>query len=225
LSFDFLSAHCRRVPFPLAVCLICFSVGVVALLIQLVVLHAYKVRIEEFHFFYGESLATFDLGNLQLHIGWIPLGCYGKYDIHQFSLLPTIARVGHLLLPLVILLGLGMLLLGPEAGWHQFVTGFRQMVVGLLHPQDVGYALIGKLHALYKQSPVEMAGVLCMKGVAWSLLPIGNVGGAILHQIFSPSVRPREGIERVITMAMMVGFFATMVWIGIFLVYAVKHWA
>jgi hypothetical protein len=213
------------VPFPLAVYLIWFAVGVAALLVQVVALLASKVRIEKFHVFYGQPLATYDLGRTQLHLGWVPVGCFTTYDIHQFALLPTVARVGLLLVPSVILLGLGLLLLGPEAGWHHFVTGFRQMVEGVLHPQDVGYALIEKLHALYKQSPVEMTGVLCMKGVAWSLLPIGHVGGAVLHQIFSPSVRPREGVERVITMAMMAGFLATMVWIGIFLVFAAKHWA
>jgi hypothetical protein len=224
LSIGLIPAHCWAVPFPVAVYSIWFSVGLAALLIQLVALHASKVRIEEFHFFYGRSLGKFDFGNLQLHVGWIPMGCFGKYDIHQFSLLPTVARVGLLLLPSVILLGLGLVLLGPEAGWHHFVTGFRQMVEAIPHPQAVGYVLVEKLHALYRQSPMAMVGVICMKWVAWSLLPIGHVMGPALMQIFSPALRPNERAEKLITMGMIIGFLMSLVWMGLFLVYAVTHW-
>ena len=116
-------------------------------------------------------------------------------------------------------------MLGPEAGLHHFVAGFRQTVEGVLHPQTVGYVLMEKLHALYRQSPVAMVGVICMKWVAWALLPIGFAGGPVLHQIFSPSLRPRENVEKFISLGMLAGFLATMVWVGIFVVYAVKHWA
>ncbi|RYD46965.1 MAG: hypothetical protein EOP83_28785 [Verrucomicrobiaceae bacterium] len=212
-------------PFPLAVYLLSFAVGLVAQLVQVVVLLASKVRIEEFRLFYGQALATYDLGRTQLHLGWIPLGCTTKYDIHQMASLPTIARVGLLLPPPVVMLGICLLLLGPEKGLHHLLTGFRQMVEGVYSPQAVGYVLIGKLHELYRQSPAEMVGVICAKWVAWSLLPIGNIGVAVLHQIFSPAVRPREGVERLASMAAMAGFLVSLIWMGIFLVYAVMHWS
>lgn len=219
------SAQCERVPFPLAVYLLSFAVGLVAQLVQVVVLLLSKVRIEEFRLFYGQALATYDLGRTQLHLGWIPLGCTTKYDVHQFALLPTIARVGLLLIAPVVMLGICFFLLGSEKGIHHLVTGFRQMVEGVYSPQTVGYALVGKLDALYRHSPAEMVGVICAKWVAWSLLPIGDVGARVLHQIFSPAVRPREGVEKALQMAMLVGFLTSLVWMGIFLVYAGMHWA
>lgn len=224
MSFDSHPVHCRVVPFPLAVYLLSFAVGLVAQLVQVVVLLASKVRIEEFRLFYGQSLATYDLGRTQLHLGWIPLGCTTKYDVHQFALLPTIARVGLLFPPPLVMLGICLVLLGPEKGLYHLLTGFRQMLEGIYSPIDVGYVLIGKLHALYRQSPAEMVGVICAKWVAWSLLPIGNIGGAVLHQIFSPAVRPREGVEKAVSMAMLAGFLTSVIWMGIFLVYAVMHW-
>ena len=212
-------------PFPLVAYLLILAVGLGVVLLQVVVLLASKVRIEEFHFFYGQPLATFDLGSVQLKLGWIPMGFSLKYDNNQFALLPAVGRVALHLVSAVILLGLGFSLLGLEGGWHHFVTGFRQMVEGVLHPQTVGYVLMEKLHALYRQSPVAMVGVISMKWVAWSLLPIGYAAGPALHQIFSPSLRPRENVEKLVSLGMMVGFLATMVWVGIFAVYAVKHWA
>jgi len=213
------------VPFPPAVYLIYLAVGLAGLLVQLVAIVASKVRIEEIQLFYGQALATYDLGRIQLHLGWIPLGCSAKYDIHQLAQLPTIVRVGIVLIPSVFLLGLGLLLLGPEQGWHHFVTGFRQTVEGILRPQAVGYPLVGKLHALYQQSPVTTTGVICAKWAAWSLMPVGHVGGLVLSHIFSPPLRRREKVDWVVSLAMLVGFLATVVWMGIFLVYAVKHWA
>ena len=138
MSFDSVSAHCRIVPFPLAVYLLSFAVGLVAQFVQVVVLLASRVRIEEFRLFYGQALATYDLGRTQLHLGWIPLGCTTKYDVHQFSQLPTIARVGLLLPPPLVMLGICFAVLGPEKGLHHLVTGFRQMLEGIHSPIDVG---------------------------------------------------------------------------------------
>ncbi len=211
-------------PFPLAVYLIYFAVGLPSLAVQAVALLASKIRIEEVGIFYGEPLASWDLGNTRLKLSWIPFGCSTKHDINQFALLPTSARVGLILIPSVVLLGTALLLLGPEAGWHHFVTGFRQMIEGVLRPQAVGYALLGKLHGLYQQSPMAVAGVFSAKMAAWSLLPIAHVGGPVLLQIFSPTLRPREAVEKWVTMGMLMGFVISLVWMGIFLVYAVKHW-
>ena len=68
------------------------------------------------------------------------------------------------------------------------------MIEGVLRPQAVGYALLGKLHGLYQQSPMAVAGVVDVRSgseatscagvkssVRWLTAPFGAItplGGA-----------------------------------------------
>ncbi|MCW1886128.1 hypothetical protein OKA04_15425 [Luteolibacter flavescens] len=212
-------------PFPLAVFLVYHCFNILMQSAQLMVLRACKLRVEHVQLFYGKPVAAVDMGSTRVVLGWFPMGSYIRQDPTQFASLPTPARVALILLGPVILLGVALSLLGPEETLHHFVTGFRQFVEGILHPQSVGYALFGKLHALYVQSPAAMAGVISAKGAAWALLPIGTAGAPVLKEIFSPDVRPREGVDGLISMGMMVYMLAILMWLGIFVVYAVNHWA
>lgn len=181
-----------------------------------------RVRIEEIVIFYGKPLATLRLGTTLVKLGWIPGGFSTKYDVDEFARRPLPLRVALILIPPLLILATGFALLGPDRGWHQLLTGFRQYFEGPLHPQAVGGPLVAKLDALYRSSPLDALGVLAMKLAALALLPFGPTAGMAVMEFIPRHRRENRGPQMFLIAGTLLVLLCNLVWAALLVIHALK---
>jgi len=144
---------------------------------QWVTLRLLRVRVEELQIFYGRKLLTRKCGNLKIVIGCIPTGFSLTHDQERFKTITLAARLSvFLVIPVVSLLGAATVLgIGPSL--QQFLTGFRELLNGGVHPKTEGVRLIGCLFSYSGGELVPLISLLATKWAALSLLPIGFLPG------------------------------------------------
>lgn len=144
---------------------------------QWLALRVLRVRVEELQIFYGKKLLTRNYGNLKIVIGCIPTGFSLTHDQEKFKSLTMAARLSvFMVIPMVSLLGAAAML-GIWPSLQQFLSGFRELLRGGVHPKTEGVRLIGCLFSHSGGELVPMIGLLATKWAALSLLPIGFLPG------------------------------------------------
>ena len=134
-----------------------------------------QVRVRAFRLFAGASIASFTMGGIAFELGWMPLGTSVTFDVPTFWLRPLWMRIGVTLIGPLMLLPCAVAILGPQAAWHHFLTGFAQMPCGAWHPFSVAPELMARLHGVYLASVPAASGVLAAKLAALECLPLGGL--------------------------------------------------
>lgn len=204
----------RRTRHPTAL-LITLGLHIVILILHLtpyVVIGAWrKAHIEEIGLFFGPAILRLRLGPWPLRINCIPLGGYVKFanaeeapkpgwiapapsgsgrtfqDLHWWERI--VLNSG----PILLLLAVSAIILGPASAGRSFIATYSQMLEGVrLGKQSAMPLLSGFINLIETGSLLTALAILATKEAAFNCIPIPSLnGGAILKELIPATLRRR----------------------------------
>ena len=162
----------------------------------------YRIEIEKVQLFYGKPIFEFKIKQQTLAIGWIPTGGSVHFDFENVVLKRS--RFTRIILNLsgpVFVIFSAIICLGPLETISQVLSGFPQIIDGVIHPFALGKKYVTTFFSnVVPQSIINAYGILASKVAATNLLPIpsSNGGNVMLEFFISPkNLKTRIAINNI----------------------------
>lgn len=173
------------------------------------------IKADEVLIFAGPKIIRFQVINIPLSIGILPISGHVRFNEDVLKSMPTYTYLILVLsMPLLFLL-LGLLMVFDfRQGIDIWLSGFVQPIIGAWSPSTVGVALITRAFQLHG---VEGLGVVMLKMSAFNLIPLPCFnGGLVIGRLFRIP-------EKAYNLAGV--FIFLLMWLGIFFwLYALYCW-